>query len=84
MNDDRIFDMFQKLSDQLRETTDSLKQIISNHETRIVVLEQTKISGAKDWRTELLMLLAKAILIGAVALGSLAGAGSLISKVIIQ
>ena len=58
MNDEKIFELFQRISDQLRETTDSLRQIISNHETRIVVLEQKK---NDDWKTTLLLLLAKAM-----------------------
>jgi len=48
VNDEKVFELFQKISDQLRETTDSLRQIISNHETRIVVLEQKK---NDDWKT---------------------------------
>lgn len=77
--DEKIFELFQKLSDQLRETTDALKQIIANHETRIVVLEQKK---SEDWKTQLLMLLAKALLIGAVSIGSLVGAGNLLKNVL--
>ena len=79
MNDDKIYDLFQRISDQLRETTDSIKQILANHETRIVVLEQKK---EGEWKTQLLMLMAKAIVIGAVAIGSLAGAGGLLQKII--
>lgn len=78
MNDEKIFDLFQKLSDQLRETSDQLKQIVSNHETRLVVLEQKK---DESWKNQLLMLLAKAAVIGAVAIGSLSGASSIIAKI---
>ena len=80
MNDEKIFDMFQRLADQIRENTDALRSIISNHETRIVVLENNKTDG--DWKTSLLMLLAKALVIGAVSIGSLAGAGSLLKSVV--
>lgn len=77
MNDEKIFDLFQRLSDQLRQTTDALQKIISNHETRIVVLEQKK---NDDWKTSLIMLLAKAAVIGFVAVGSMAGAGKILAK----
>ena len=82
MNDEKIFDMFQRLTDQLRETTDSINKIISNHETRIVVLETTKRTNDDGWKTQLLMLLSKAVVIGAVSIASLVGAGSLIAKVL--
>ena len=78
MNDEKIFELFQKISDQLRETTDSLRQIISNHETRIVVLEQKK---NDDWKTTLLLLLAKAMLIGGVCLAAVTGASGIVAKI---
>lgn len=79
MTDEKIFEMFQKLADSLRETIDTLKQMLSNHETRITVLETKKDSS---WQNQLLMLLAKAILIGGVAIASLAGAGGILTKII--
>ena len=79
MTDEKIFEMFQKLADSLRETIDTLKQMLSNHETRITVLETKKDSS---WQSQLLMLLAKAILIGGVAIASLAGAGGILTEII--
>ena len=84
MNDEKIFDMFQRLTDQLRETTDSINKIISNHETRIVVLETTKRTNDDGWKTQLLMLLSKAVVIGAVSIASLVGAGSILKNVLGQ
>lgn len=79
MIDEKIFDMFQKLTDQIRQNTDALKTIIANHETRIVVLETKK--NDEGWKNQLLMLLAKAAVIGTVAIGSLTGASSLIARI---
>ena len=45
----------------------------------MVVLEQKK---DDNWKNQLLMLLAKAVVIGAVAIGTLVGAGGLLSKVL--
>ena len=44
-----------------------------------MVLESSKQDG---WKNQLLMLLAKATVIGAVSIGSLVGAGSLIAKIL--
>ena len=76
--DDKAMEMYLRLLREIHENTDALKTIISNHETRLVVLEKGK---GEDWKNQLLMLLAKALVIGLVALGSLAGAGSLLQKI---
>lgn len=52
--------------------------MLSNHEMRITILESKK---DDNWKTQLLMLLAKAVVVGAVAIGSLVGASGLIAKV---
>ena len=49
---------------------------------RIVVLETKEPAKDADWKNQLLMLLAKAAVIGFVSIGSLVGAGSLIGKII--
>ena len=79
MNDEKTLEMFLKLMEELHANTTALKDMLANHETRITVLEKDK---GGDWKTQLLMLLAKAIVIGAVCVGTLVGAGGLISKVI--
>ena len=48
---------------------------------RIVVLETKEPAKDADWKNQLLMLLAKAAVIGFVSIGSLVGAGSLIGKI---
>ena len=59
--------------------------MLSNHEMRITILESKKDDNESkkddNWKTQLLMLLAKAVVVGAVAIGSLVGASGLIAKV---
>ena len=52
--------------------------MLANHETRLTVLEKSK---SDDWKNQLLMLLAKALVVGTVCVGSLVGAGGILSKV---
>lgn len=79
MNDETTLEMFLKLMEELHANTTALKDILANHETRITVLEKDK---GGDWKTQLLMLLAKAIVIGSVCVGSLVGAGGVIAKML--
>ena len=78
MNEEKTLEMFLKLMEELHANTTALKEMLANHETRITVLEKDK---GGDWKNQLLMLLAKAVVIGAVCVGSLVGAGGIISKV---
>lgn len=79
MNEEKTLEMFFKLMEELHANTTALKEMLANHETRITVLEKDK---GSDWKNQLLMLLAKALVIGAVCVGSLVGAGGIISKVL--
>jgi len=57
--------------------------MIAQHEARITVLERNDDKKDKnDWKTQLLMLLGKAIVIGVVTIGSLTGASTLIANVL--
>lgn len=78
MNDEKNMNMFMKLMEEIHENTSALKDMLANHETRITVLEQKK---EDNWKNQLLMLLAKAAVIGVVTIGSLTGASSLIAKI---
>lgn len=81
---------YEKLNDKLDRILEKIDGKLSgidtklqNHEVRIVVLETTKPDERKeDWRTSLLMLLGKAVTIGVVVIGSLAGAGSLLKPIL--
>ena len=83
MNDEKVSDMFIKLMDEIHQNTSALKDMLANHEARITVLEKSE-DGKKggQWKNELLMLLAKACVIGLVAIGSLTGASGLIQQVL--
>ena len=81
-------EMYMKLSDKIDKLIDKLDnkflafdEKLHNHEVRIVVLEQkTPEESKKDWKSEIIMLLVKAVVIGGVAIASLAGAGGVLSK----
>ena len=47
-----------------------------------MVLEQkTPEESKKDWKSEIIMLLVKVVVIGGVAIASLAGAGGILTKI---
>ena len=81
--------MYLKLSDKIDKLIDKLDtkflqfdQKLQNHETRLVVLEvHDKTDEKKDWKSDIIILLVKAVLIGGVTIASLAGAGGILSKI---
>ena len=81
--------MYMKLTEKLDKFIDKLDtkflqfdQKLQHHETRLVVLEvHDKTDEKKDWKSDIIILLVKAVLIGGVAIASLAGAGGVISKI---
>ena len=82
MNDEKITEFFIKLTGELSALNANMKNVLdklTNHEQRLTNLEQKKEDG---WKTQLLMLLAKAVVIGGVCIASLAGAGGLLSKIV--
>jgi len=85
MNENEIYlklsDKIDKLIDKLDSKFDAFDQKLHNHEVRIVVLEQKAPEETKkDWKSEIIMLLVKAVVIGGVSIASLAGAGGVLSK----
>lgn len=82
MDEDKATEMFIKLMEEIHQNTSALKDMLANHEARITVLEKSDVKKGGEWRNELIMLLAKATVIGLVAIGSLTGASSLIQKVL--
>ncbi len=86
MNENEIYlklsDKIDKLIDKLDNKFDALDQKLHNHEVRIVVLEQKAPEEAKkDWKSEIILMLVKAVLIGGVAIATLAGAGGILAKI---
>lgn len=75
---DNNLDIWVKISSQIGELNASVKSVLdklTNHEQRLTNLE-TKKEG--DWKVSLIMLLAKATVIGLVSIGSLTGASKLV------
>ena len=78
----KLSDKIDKLIDKHDTKFDVLDHKLQNHELRIVVLEQKAPEEAKkDWKSEIIMLLVKAVVIGGVAIASLAGAGGVLAKI---
>ena len=83
-----LFDINGKLS-SIETKLDGLNDTILKHEARLTSLENNfnkyiqniKFKEPEDYKTALLMLLGKAILLAMVCLGTLAGAGGIISKI---
>ena len=79
--DDTATNIFMEIKEQLGALNANMQTVLArltNHESRLTTLETRK-DG--DWKTQLLMLLAKAIVIGAVSIGSLVGASGIIQSV---
>lgn len=83
MENEKATEMFIKLMEEIHQNTSALKDMLANHEARITVLERSdEQKGSGEWKVSLIMLLAKASLIGLVSIGSLIGASSMIQKVL--
>lgn len=83
MENEKATEMFIKLMEEIHQNTSALKDMLANHEARITVLERSdEHKGSGEWKVSLLMLLAKATVIGLVSIGSLIGASSMIQKVL--
>jgi len=78
---EKLNDKLDRILEKIDGKFDGIEKKIQNHEVRIVVLETREPSKKDDWKTQLLMLLAKAIVIGGVAIASLAGAGGVLAKI---
>jgi len=86
MTEDERYEKLNDKLDRILEKIDgklsSIDTKIQNHEVRIVVLETKDPDKKEDWKTTLLMLLGKAIVIGGVVLGSVVGASGLLKGVL--
>ena len=74
-----------KISQQIGEISAEIRGVLeklANHEQRLTTLELHK--GGEDWRTTLLMLLAKSTIIGLVVIGGLAGVGDLLKSIFVK
>ena len=88
ITNDKVLDALIEIKTQVAEIAANQKNfqtIIANHESRLCAIERddrsTMKSKDEDFKTELLKLLAKCMLIGLTAICSLAGAGGILSKI---
>ena len=87
MDNEKLTDLAFKISNSLTGLNENMKGVLdklTQHESRISHLEQFHIQQPQtnndDFKTELLKLLARAVTIGLVVIGSLSGAGSIIAR----
>lgn len=78
---EKLNDKLDRILEKIDSKFDGMEKKIQNHETRLVVLEVHDKSEHNDWKSQLMMLLAKAIVIGGVVIASLAGAGGILAKI---
>lgn len=84
MMDNDHLDIWVKISQQIGELNGFIKTALdklADHEKRLDDLEKKKDSKEDSWKTQLLLLLAKAAVIGGVSIASLVGAGGILSKI---
>lgn len=84
MDNDHL-DIWVKISQQIGELNGFIKTALdklADHEKRLDDLEKKKDSKEDNWKTQLLLLLAKAAVIGGVSIASLVGAGGILSKIL--
>ena len=89
ITNDKVLDALIEIKTQVAEIAADQKNfqaIITNHESRICAIEHDERHAVKnkddDFKTELLKLLAKCLMIGLTAICSLAGAGGLLAKIL--
>lgn len=82
MTEEKITELVIRVTSELATLNTNMRNVLdrlTNHEQRLMSLEERK---EDSWKNQLLMLLAKAAVIGGVCIASLVGAGSLLSKII--
>lgn len=85
MNEDKLTELIITIKTSLAsiETkVDGIQTTLQNHESRIQNLEKTDSSSDSTFKNDILKLLAKAILISVCGFATLAGAGSVIAKIL--
>lgn len=85
MNEEKIVEYLFEIKSQLSEISANQKNfqtILTNHENRIISLEESKGTEKEDdFKTEMLKLLGKCLLIGLTSIASLVGAGGILSHI---
>lgn len=85
MNEEKIVEYLFEIKSQLSEISANQKNfqtILTNHENRIISLEENKVTNKDDdFKTDMLKLLGKCLLIGLTSIASLVGAGGILSHI---
>ena len=84
-NDDRILETLIKIEAQLAELNanqKNLQAILVNHENRITNIESTTTKEKTSFKDDLIQLLIKGIVGSIFVIGSLAGAGGILAKIL--
>ena len=85
LNDDKILETLIKIEAQLAELNanqKNLQAILVNHENRITSIEYNTVKGKTSFKDDLIQLIIKGLVGSIFIIGSLAGAGGILSKII--
>lgn len=84
LNDDKILETLIKIEAQLAELNanqKNLQAILVNHENRITSIESTTVKEKTSFKDDLIQLMIKGLVGSIFVIGSLAGAGGILSKI---
>lgn len=76
-----LFDISKTLS-KIETKLSGVCEVLSNHEHRITTLETNKSANNDNWKNQLLMMLAKCLIIGLTSICVLVGGSSLLSQIL--
>ena len=85
LNDDKILETLIKIEAQLAELNanqKNLQAILVNHENRITSIESTTTKEKTSFKDDLIQMLVKGIVGSIFIIGSLAGAGGILAKIL--
>ena len=85
LNDDKILETLIKIEAQLAELNanqKNLQAILVNHENRITNIESTTTKEKNSFKDDIIQLLIKGLVGSVFVIGSLAGAGSILAKIL--
>ena len=85
LNDDKILETLIKIEAQLAELNanqKNLQAILVNHENRITSIESTTVKEKTSFKDDLIQMLIKGLVGSIFVIGSLAGAGGILAKIL--
>ena len=85
LNDDKILETLIKIEAQLAELNanqKNLQAILVNHENRITSIESTTVKEKTSFKDDLIQLMIKGLVGSIFVIGSLAGAGGILAKIL--